>query len=87
MSAEPPIKPGEFYEDCSYHPCVCVGSSLEHDEIWGISLIDGTHPRSCSFRHCGVRKLTIAEVWEWRSQGPPEVRDDPSFPSDRKWWR
>jgi hypothetical protein len=31
--------------------------------------------------------LTIDEAWEWRSKGPPEVRDDPSFPSDRKWWR
>ena len=87
MSGEPRIKPGEFYEDSSYHPCLCVASSVDNDEIWGISLIDGTHPRSCSLRHSGVCKLTIEEVWEWKSKGPPQVHNDPFFPKERKWWR
>jgi len=81
------IQPGEFYEDSAHHPCVCVGVSEHNDEIWGISLIDGSQPRSCSLNHSGVRKLTIAEVQEWKDKGPPEVRNDPKFPREKKWWR
>ena len=81
------ILPGDFYEDCAYHPCVCVASSIEDDDLCGISLIDGTQPRSCSLKHCGVRRLTIEQVWEWKTKGPPDVRDDPAFPLEKKWWR
>lgn len=58
--------PGDLYEDCAYHPCLCVGVVDNDDEegIWGISLIDGSYPRKCSLYHCGVRKLTIDEAWE-----------------------
>lgn len=58
--------PGELYEDCSYHPCLCVGVDYEEGEdgIWGISLIDGSYPRCCSIFHCGVRKLSVEEAWE-----------------------
>ena len=81
------FRPGDFYEDADYHPCVCVGVSTEGDEIWGISLIDGSQPRACSLTRSGIRKLSIAEVWEWKKNGPPEVRKDPSFPISKKWWR
>ncbi len=37
------IKPGQIYEDCAYHPCLCI-EATEHD-VWGISLIDGSQPR------------------------------------------
>ena len=40
--------PGDIYEDVIYHPCLCVGVSVEEDELWGISLIDGSYPRNCS---------------------------------------
>jgi hypothetical protein len=66
--AQPPIDtaeqfaPGDIYEDCAYHPVFCVSASEEDDEIWGISLIDGSYPRNCSLAHCGVRKLTVGEA-------------------------
>jgi len=56
--------PGDLYEDCAYHPCLCVGVDVEDDNIWGVSLIDGSYPRSCSLDHCGVRKLDAEEAWE-----------------------
>jgi hypothetical protein len=56
--------PGDLYEDCAYHPCLCVGVSVADDEIWGISLIDGSYPRSCSLNHCDVRKVGVEEAWE-----------------------
>ena len=60
------IKIGDIYEDCDYHPCLCVGVDHEGDDIavWGISLIDGSQPRACSLSYCGVRKLTVSEAWE-----------------------
>lgn len=56
--------PGDIYEDCAEHPCLCIGVSEEDDEIWGISLIDGSYPRACSLAHCGVEKLTPQEAWD-----------------------
>ncbi|HEX7890747.1 MAG TPA: hypothetical protein VF522_15410 [Ramlibacter sp.] len=78
---------GDIYEDCAYHPVLCVSVDYEQDDISGISLIDGTHPRSCSLRHCGVRKLTVEEAWEIRRKGPadPEVRE--RIAPERRWWR
>jgi len=58
---------GDIYEDCSSHPVLCVRVSYEEDDLQGISLIDGSYPRSCSMRHCGVRKLTVAEAWAIRT--------------------
>ena len=58
------IKPGDIYEDCSHHPVLCIGVDVPGgDEVWGISLIDGSEPRSCSILHCGVRKLSVQEAW------------------------
>jgi len=54
------IAPGDIYEDCNYHPVLCV--ARDGDEIRGISLIDGSQPRACSLGHCGVVKLEIADV-------------------------
>ena len=59
VKAELNLAPGDFYEDCSFHPVVCVEVDYDRDEIIGISLIDGSYMRSCSLRFCGVRKLTI----------------------------
>jgi hypothetical protein len=57
------IEIGDIYEDSAMHPCLTVGVDYEDDEIWGISLIDGSQPRSCSLTFSGVRKLTVDEAW------------------------
>lgn len=56
------FRPGDLYEDCSFHPVLCVGVNEEDDEMWGISLIDGSQPRACSLQHCGPVALTVEEA-------------------------
>jgi len=73
---------GEVFEDCAYHPCLCVKIDAENDEIVGVSLIDGSFPRCCSIKHCGIRKLSIAEALEWKVKGPKDVKIEPH----KKWW-
>lgn len=36
--------------------------------IFGISLIDGS-TWQCNIACCGVRRLTLAEAWHWKSKG------------------
>lgn len=31
------INPGDIYEDCAYHPVLCVGVNYETGDIWGVS--------------------------------------------------
>ncbi len=78
------MEPGDIYEDCAYHPVLCVEVDYKNDAIWGISLIDGSHPRGCSVLHCGVRKLSVDEAWEIKRCGP----SDPEFRQRAKdnWW-
>jgi hypothetical protein len=66
ISDKPRIQPGDIYEDCAYHPYVCFGIGEEDGDImvWGISLIDGSQPRSCRLNHCGVHKMTLEEAWQ-----------------------
>jgi hypothetical protein len=80
------LRPGDLYEDCCWHPVLCLGVNYKTDELWGISLIDGTSPRSCSLVHCGVRKLTPKEAWLIKCRGPsdPEVRG--KFSKEARWW-
>jgi hypothetical protein len=59
----PEFAPGDIYEDAFYHPCLCVGASMKEDEVWGISLLDGSYPRSCSITYSHPRKLSVAEAW------------------------
>jgi hypothetical protein len=40
---------GDIFEDCAFHPVLCLGADYQQNDLWGISLIDGTYPRSCSF--------------------------------------
>jgi hypothetical protein len=54
------LRPGDFFEDCAYHLCLCIGS--RDGEVEGISLMDGSFPRQCGVPHCGVRKLTPEEA-------------------------
>jgi len=78
---------GDIFEDSACHPVLCTSVDYENDDISGISLIDGSYPRSCSLRHSGVRKLTVEEAWEIRREGPaePELRE--GIPPERRWWR
>lgn len=55
------ISVGDLYEDASFHPCLCMG--IDDGFVWGVSLIDGSHPRSCDLMMSGIRKLTPAEAW------------------------
>lgn len=50
------------YEDCFYHPCKITLLDFENDNIEGVSLIDGTSPRSCSLLNCGVVFFTEDEA-------------------------
>lgn len=56
------IEVGDIYEDCAYHPVLCTLADYEGDELAGISLIDGSSPRSCSPTHCGPMRLTVGEA-------------------------
>jgi hypothetical protein len=79
------FKPGDYYEDCSFHPCLCTEVDGEGG-IRGISLIDGSSPRGCDIEHCGVRKLTLEEVVLWKARGPQNL-DQPWTPlPDKQWW-
>ncbi len=63
------IQPGDLFEDCRYHPCLCYDISDDGDGIFGISLVDGS-TWQCRIAGCRVRKLTPAEAWRWKSEGP-----------------
>ena len=67
------LRPGDFYEDCAFHPCLCTEVDLSAGDIAisGISLVDGSYPRGCSIPGCDVRKLTLEEALQWRLFGAP----------------
>ena len=79
------IQHGQLYEDCEYHPCLCVVTG--QGEVWGISLIDGTQPRSCDLRMCGVRILSVEEAWDIKQNGPTDPEARASYSAERRWWR
>ncbi|MFD8589437.1 hypothetical protein ACFV1B_07815 [Streptomyces sp. NPDC059637] len=57
------IRVGDIYEDCSFHPVLCTG--IEDNcglVLSGISLIDGTFPRSCDARCCAPIRIPVEEV-------------------------
>ena len=80
------IKPGDIYEDCSYHPVLCLGVDYKRDEIWGVSLVDGSYPRSCSLLQCGVRKLNPKQAWEIKAYGPLDLEVREGFSPENRWW-
>ena len=80
------LKVGDIYESCSYHPVLCLGVDYKEDEIWGISLIDGTYPMACSLIHCGIRKLTAKQAWRIRTCGPDDEEVRKGIPRNRRWW-
>lgn len=77
------LRPGDIYEDCMYHPCLCTRVIDEGDmAIEGISLVDGSYPRGCGVPGCEVRKLTLEEAMQWKFQGPADAELD----EDHRWW-
>ena len=80
------ISPGEIYEDVFFHPCVCV--EITDFEIWGISLIDGSYPRTTDIQNSLPRKLSIKEAWIWKIKGPQDL-DERSIKLEEKykWWK
>ena len=52
--AEREIRPGDIYEDCRYHPMVCI-SNIE-DNLTGVSMVTGAIG-CCSQSSCGVIKF------------------------------
>jgi hypothetical protein len=79
------FKPGDIYEDCGFHPCLCVTAT--ESEVSGISLIDGSQPRSCDIGACGIRHLTIQEAWDIKLNGPKDPQARKSVAIERRWWR
>lgn len=56
------FQPGDFYRDCNGHVVLCTEVEADGDGVAGVSLYDGSQPRSCSIRHCAVDKLTWKQV-------------------------
>ncbi len=81
------IRVGDIFEDCAFHPVLCLGVDYQDDNIWGVSLIDGSYPRSCSLLFCGVRKLSLDEAWKIKTRGPSEEKDAAQFSLENRWWR
>ena len=80
------IKVGDIYESCSFHPVLCLGVDYKKDEIWGVSLIDGTYPISCSLLCCGVRKLSPKQAWETKMFGPLDIEVRNGMSKQNRWW-
>lgn len=73
ISAERSIRPGDIYEDCNYHPVICIEN--DRGDLLGISMIDGSGPRGCSMFHCGVVKLSIKKATEIKQNWSDEYVD------------
>ena len=80
------IQVGDIFEDCSFHPVLCLGADYKNDQLWGVSLVDGSQPRCCSLLRCGVRKLTPQEAWTIKMTGPLAEEDAARIAEERRWW-
>ncbi|MBT2445620.1 hypothetical protein J7F03_00660 [Streptomyces sp. ISL-43] len=59
------IRVGDVYEDCFFHPVLCTG--IEDNcglVLSGVSLIDGTYPRSCDALYCAPVRIPVEVVME-----------------------
>lgn len=78
------IRPGDFYEDCSYRTMVCIKNDF--GELTGISLVEGENPlpasqgggliRCCSAFHCGPFKIKPHDVLEHREKYLASLEED-----------
>lgn len=68
------IGPGDIYEDPFFHPCLCIG--VDGSAVWGISLIDGSYPRTTELGLSGLRKLSPEQAWENKQKGLKALEDE-----------
>jgi hypothetical protein len=62
----PRFKRGDIYLDCAWHPVVVLEVETWRSgwfgpwdrDLAGISLLDGSQPRSCSVKHCAPDKVS-----------------------------
>jgi len=73
-------QPGDIYEDCAFHPVLCylvIRRRREGSPWWrllladdwdlcGISLLDGSRPRTCSVKHCAPQRITLDQALSMR---------------------
>ena len=83
LKSEKDIRVGDYFEDCAFHPCLCilVGDGEDKDGVRGISLVNGSI-KSCSVGHCGLRLLTVEEAIYWKLNGPADQVLEEKF----RWW-
>lgn len=75
------LKIGNYFESCSFHPCIITNVDSAGIQVAGISLVDGSS-HNCNVRHCGLRLLTEDEAQQWKQSGPTDVE----LPVDERWW-
>jgi len=75
------ISPGDFFEDTDLHPVVCLDSSGE--DLFSVSLVDGSCRKHKSKDAIGLLKLSIADAIAWKFSGPGSKKDLISKP----WWK
>jgi hypothetical protein len=78
------IEPGQLYLDRKYHPCVCIETSKFH--VWGVSLVDGSMPRTCDSREGEILNLSAQEAYLLRTAGPQAIGLPNLVPADQAWW-
>jgi hypothetical protein len=78
------IEPGQLYMDRKYHPCVCIEASKFH--VWGVSLVDGSTPRTCDSRDGTILNLSAQEAYLLRTAGPHAIGIPNPIPDDQAWW-
>ncbi|MCX5559305.1 hypothetical protein [Streptomyces sp. NBC_00038] len=62
------IRVGDIYEDCSFHPVLCTEIDVDGAVVLsGVSLIDGSFPRSCDGRYCAPIRIPVADVMTIKS--------------------
>jgi hypothetical protein len=66
------IRPGHLYENCNYHPMVCLRN--DHGDLTGISLVNG-QVGGCSVFHCGPFKMTVEQAEAAREKIIKELAD------------
>ncbi len=80
------IRVGDLYMDCAYHPCIATFASIKKDDFEGISLIDGSGPRCCSWKHCGITKIKIKTAMFVRNNWSEFISPTKEFMIKNGWW-
>jgi hypothetical protein len=75
------IKVGDYFESCTFHPCLCIEVDETGRNIEGISLVNG-EIQNCSAVHCGVRLLNLKEAISWKLYGPEDAKEHVT----EIWW-